>query len=184
MLCQCRILAGAALMRWDAPPVARDSRLLRNLRSSDSAFNWRECNSPEILCGIAIKELDAVRKGALAVAYALAEAHLSNNAGGGLGTAAPMPYRESGTNEQLTAHLNGSPMTVQAGCSGGQQGERAILTIFASQPHQCVERKAGATALCLKSIDGDNAHSRSPTRLRGTQPDCNLRWSPMRGDCR
>jgi hypothetical protein len=26
-----------------------------------------------------------------------------------------MPHRENGTNEQLKAHLNGSPMTVQAG---------------------------------------------------------------------
>lgn len=106
-------------MRWNTPPVARDSRLLRNLRSSDSAFNWRECNSPEILCGIALKEFDAVRKDALAVAYPLAEAHMSDNAGGGHGAAAPMPYRESGANKQLTAHLNDSPMTVQVGCSSG-----------------------------------------------------------------
>jgi hypothetical protein len=39
----------------------------------------------------------------------------------GLGAAAPMPHGESGTNEQLTAHVNGGPMTVQAGCSGGNK---------------------------------------------------------------
>jgi hypothetical protein len=58
-----------------------------------------------------------------------------------------MPHGENGTNQQLTAHLNGSPMTVQAGCSGGQQGEGAPLMILASQPHKGVERKAGAATL-------------------------------------
>jgi hypothetical protein len=145
-------------MRWNAPPAARDSRLIRNLGSRASAFNWRERDSPEIFCGIAVKELDAVRKDTLACA------HVSDNAGGGLGAAAPMPHGEGGTNEQLTAHVNGGPMTVQAGCSGGQQREGAILAILTSQPHKGVERKAGTAALCLKSIDGDNAHSRSSLR--------------------
>jgi hypothetical protein len=38
-------------------------------------------------------------------------------------------------------------MTVQAGSSGGQQGEGAPLMILASQPHKGVEGKAGAATL-------------------------------------
>jgi hypothetical protein len=53
-------------MRWNDPPAAHDSRLLRHLPSGISAFNWRERNSPEIFCGIALKELNTVRKDALA----------------------------------------------------------------------------------------------------------------------
>src|SRR5215467_8503456 len=89
-------------------------------RNSDPAVHWRERNSPEVSCGIAVKELDAICKDALDCP------HLSDNAGGSRGAAMQVLHGESGTDEQLAAYLNGSPMTVQASCSGRQQGKRAL----------------------------------------------------------
>jgi len=91
-------------------PAADDSRLLRKLSSGTFAFNRRKHNSPEISGGIAINELDAVGKLALACAY------LRNYASRSFNASTPMPHREGRPDEEFTAYLNGSAVAVQVGC--------------------------------------------------------------------
>jgi len=73
-------------------------------------------------------------------------------------SAATILHYDGRTDQQLTIYLNGRPVSVQVGCSGGHR-EGAFLAILACQQYGSIERHGGAPALrYLTAIDCYGRH--------------------------